>query len=175
MAHNSLCCCVLYSPPGYRWLHVQINCRTPKKGMQIGAKTLSNKLKSSSLQGFIETISHCWCCVTGMGDYLLSVLVWVTMTGINHRRDQAMSANVSQSFFLPSGVTPYWCVDSALTVWSLLVDWSSMAPCRTRGCIIHVSLAGEFRYCQICFWWRYWIGLHKPSKCGVSVVSLHYS
>lgn len=88
--------------------HCCTDRNTSNKGMQIGAKTLSDKLKSSSLQGFIETISHCCCCLTGMGDHLLSVLLWVTMMGINHGRDQVMSANISQSFLLPSGVTPSW-------------------------------------------------------------------
>lgn len=102
-------------PPGYWWLHVQINCCTvvqrnmSNKGVWIGAKTLPDKLKSSSLQGFIETISHYCCCLTGMGDHLVSILVWVTMMGINQRIDQATSANVSQFFLLPSGVAPSWC------------------------------------------------------------------
>jgi len=49
-------------------LHCCADRNSCNREMQIGAKTLSDKLKSASLQGFIETISHCCCCLTGMGE-----------------------------------------------------------------------------------------------------------
>lgn len=107
------------------------------KAMQAGDKALSDKLKSSSLQEFIDTVSYWCCCLRGMGAHWLSVLVWVTTMGSSHGRDQATSANISQSFLLLSGITPSCCgfsfnclmLTGGLIFCSSLQDWRLYHPC----------------------------------------------